>query len=101
MKQRKPFLPRTIATLAFALAQSLALAQDGEEVNLSTTIIGNQEQPKVLYILPWQSPGASELDSHNIASQLQMVFGHVEPQELRRELAHRKRLQARESEAEQ
>jgi phosphoglycerol transferase MdoB-like AlkP superfamily enzyme len=25
-------------------------------ISLQTTITGNQEQPKVLYILPWQSP---------------------------------------------
>jgi hypothetical protein len=76
-----------------ALVSMAATAQDKQnEVNLSTTIIGNQEQPKVLYIVPWKPVDASELQSLGIQSQLDMVFGHVEPVELRRELRFRKQL---------
>ncbi|MGH1470454.1 MAG: hypothetical protein ACRBCS_04630 [Cellvibrionaceae bacterium] len=61
-------------------------------VNLSSTIIGNQEQPKVLYIVPWKSVNDSELENQSIQSQLDIIFGHVERIELRRELSYTKEL---------
>lgn len=62
------------------------------EVNLSTTIIGNQEQPKVLYIVPWRAVNAADFENQTIRSQLEMVFGHVEPAEQRRKLKYLKEL---------
>ncbi|MGI1679606.1 MAG: hypothetical protein K6L75_12775 [Cellvibrionaceae bacterium] len=61
-------------------------------VNLSSTIVGNQEQPKVLYIVPWKSVNDSELENQSIQSQLDIIFGHVERIELRRELSYMKEL---------
>lgn len=55
-------------------------------VSLQTTVTGNQEQPRVLYILPWQSPAASDVDFELFDSQETAVFGHIERNELRREL---------------
>ena len=55
-------------------------------INLQTTITGNQEQPRVLYILPWQSPQTADVDFEPLDSQQKAVFGHVEREELRREL---------------
>lgn len=55
-------------------------------INLQTTITGNQEQPRVLYILPWQSPQTASVDFEPLNSQQKAVFGHVEREELRREL---------------
>jgi hypothetical protein len=55
-------------------------------INLQTTITGNQEQPRVLYILPWQSPQTANVDFEPLDSQQKAVFGHVEREELRREL---------------
>lgn len=55
-------------------------------VSLQTTVTGNQEQPRVLYILPWQSPQAGDIDFELLDSQDAAVFGHVEREELRREL---------------
>ena len=31
-------------------------------VTLHSTVSGSQEQPRVMYILPWQQPGDMELD---------------------------------------
>jgi hypothetical protein len=56
------------------------------EVSLHTTVTGSQEQPQVLYILPWQSPQANAIDFELLDSQDTAVFGHVERDELRREL---------------
>lgn len=55
-------------------------------INLQTTITGNQEQPRVLYILPWQSPQTTNVDFEPLDSQQKTVFSHVEREELRREL---------------
>ena len=55
-------------------------------ITLQTTITGNQEQPRVLYILPWQSPSATDVDFESLDNEQKAVFGHVEREELRREL---------------
>ena len=55
-------------------------------INLQTTITGNQEQPRVLYILPWQSPQTENGDFEPLDNQQKAVFGHIEREELRREL---------------
>lgn len=55
-------------------------------ISLQTTITGNQEQPKVLYILPWQSPHTADVDFEPLDNQQKAVFNHVERDELRREL---------------
>lgn len=55
-------------------------------INLRTTVTGNQEQPRVMYILPWQSPASPDLDMEMLSSQQDAVFGHVERDELMRDL---------------
>jgi hypothetical protein len=55
-------------------------------ISLQTTITGNQEQPRVLYILPWQSPTTTNVDFESLDNEQKAVFGHVERDELRREL---------------
>jgi len=55
-------------------------------ITLQTTITGNQEQPRVLYILPWQSPTTTNVDFESIDNEQKAVFDHVEREELRREL---------------
>lgn len=55
-------------------------------INLRTTVTGNQEQPMVMYILPWQSPDSPEFDLEMQSSQAEAVFGHIEREELNRQL---------------
>lgn len=55
-------------------------------INLQTTVTGNQEQPRVLYILPWQNPTTGDVDFESLDNEQKAVFGHVEREELRREL---------------
>ncbi|GAB1260884.1 hypothetical protein [Aurantivibrio plasticivorans] len=69
-----------------------SLAQDNT-VSLSTTITGNQEQPRVLYIVPWRSVNDSELEESTIQSQVNLVFGHIEKIELQRELSYMENLE--------
>jgi len=55
-------------------------------INLRTTVTGSQEQPRVMYILPWQSPVSPELEMDMLSSQQDAVFGHVERDEFQRSL---------------
>lgn len=61
-------------------------ARGEANINLRTTVTGNQEQPRVMYILPWQSPLSPELDMEMLGSEADAVFGHVERDELTRQL---------------
>ncbi|MBZ9610067.1 hypothetical protein [Rheinheimera maricola] len=48
---------KTKLMLAVGMLHCLsAVAQQAESVKIETTVSGNQEQPKTIYVLPWQSP---------------------------------------------
>lgn len=71
-----------------ALMLALLFAADtvAEEINLESTVIGNQEQPKVLYIIPWkQADSLQRLDS-TLPQTVGDVFRHQEYSELQREI---------------
>ena len=88
-----PFSKKMTIFFAFLYLCCAASSWSQEvEVTLSTTVVGNQEQPKVLYIVPWKPVGESELENQTIESQLDLVFGHVERVELRRELKYLEQL---------
>ncbi len=74
-----------LKSAASKLPANKKMVQDAT-ISLQTTITGNQEQPKVLYILPWQSPQMADVDFEPLDSQQKAVFNHVERDELRREL---------------
>jgi hypothetical protein len=48
-------------------------------VNLGATIIGNQEQPRVLYLLPWQEVDAQGAPLILWRRQSYGIFDHVPP----------------------
>ena len=63
-----------------------------------TVISGNQELPKVLYILPWRDPdGLPEIDLDAQFSEKD-VFRRLYPPAYRRELSYFKSLEATKSE---
>lgn len=71
-----------------AVIANLASAQS-TVITLEETVTGNQEQPKVLYIVPWKTAANAEEFSQTISSQLQgSVFEHIERAELRREVKY-------------
>lgn len=74
-----------ITLLLMCLATPLVLAQ-GEESALESTITGNQEQPQVSYIVPWQDPEGPELTLELSGSAATGVFDHLERDQFRREL---------------
>ena len=70
------------------LAAVTAQAQE-PVVTLHSTVSGSREQPKVMYIVPWQQPDAAQLDYelHNgIAPDL---FTPLDRDEYRRSLTFR------------
>jgi hypothetical protein len=63
-----------------------AMVQQATLNNMQMTVTGNQEQPRVLYILPWQSPATTDVDFEPLENEQKAVFSQVEREELRREL---------------
>lgn len=74
------------ALVLLAAVDFAAAAEQKPVVNLKSTVTGNQEQPKVLYIVPWKANVGPEALYQNLSSQMTKVFGHVERQELQREI---------------
>lgn len=58
-------------------------------VVLQSTITGNQEQPKVLYIVPWQGPGGADQLNTGLQPVVSDVFAPVDRREFQRELKYR------------
>jgi len=86
--------------LRFALMITLMLSvkavaqpSSNDEVNLGATIQGNQEQPKVLYVVPWTPPsGPAKFDplERQGDNVFERVYAPVERIELRRQLHYLK-----------
>jgi len=79
---------RTAALFIAIIFSGIVFSQEAV-VTLRSTVKGNQEQPKVMYIVPWQRPGDSSLEYQpmdNVASDL---FTPVDRDEFIRELQYR------------
>jgi len=65
-----------------ALAETPAVAdvpRTPEQLQLDAAAIrGNQELPRVLYILPWQEPGMAELAGRPVNSLVEEVLAPVD-----------------------
>lgn len=61
-------------------------SQENDVVNLGTTVKGNQEQPKVFYIVPWKPAKDHTILYQPLTSKLDVLFGHVERREHRRQV---------------
>ncbi|MGL6162442.1 hypothetical protein [Microbulbifer sp.] len=82
-----------------ALLAALSGGAAAEDViELESTVIGNQEQPKVLYIIPWkQADSLARLDG-GLPQTIGDVFAHRDYSEFQREI---KLLQSNEEEKKQ
>lgn len=69
--------------------QTARRAADSVEVTLQSTITGNREQPKVLYIVPWQAPDGPESLRQGFQSDLDELFQSVDRDEFLRQLKHK------------
>lgn len=72
--------------IAIATLLGLSTFSFGQDVTLGTTVTGNQEQPKVLYIIPWQNAERSGALEGTMNSALSDVFLLVDRNELKREI---------------
>lgn len=76
-----------IMLLSAVFAIQSVMAQDSGVVVLSDTVTGNQEQPKVIYIVPWKSADDTTILYQPLSTRLQNdVFKHIERPEHIREL---------------
>ncbi|MBT9487541.1 MAG: hypothetical protein IV093_08540 [Rubrivivax sp.] len=78
----------------WALAMLCALpaaAQDRADID-RTTITGNKELPKVLYIVPWKKPIPGALAARPRTSLLDEALAPIDRDEFRRQLNYRAQL---------
>ncbi|MFV8780887.1 hypothetical protein ACNKU7_00560 [Microbulbifer sp. SA54] len=79
---------KKIVSLLFMLLPAIVFAQEesGEVITLESTIIGSQEQPKVLYIIPWKQAASLERVESTLPHAITHTFQHQEYSELQREI---------------
>lgn len=79
------FLLITTAAQTFAQTEGVVV--------LSDTVTGNQEQPKVLYIVPWQPAQDDTILTQPLTTKLHRdIFAHIERPEHVRELQYLEQL---------
>lgn len=77
------------------LVSASALAQAPDVVELETTITGSKQQPKVIYVLPWQQPEAPQALTQALERYLhQRPIAPLDREQFLRELHYRRQLQA-------
>jgi hypothetical protein len=75
------------ASLLLLSIDVTAQQNSSDELDLSTTIEGNRESPKVLYIIPWappQGPGDIDPFSPNDGNMARRIFAPIERLEQQR-----------------
>jgi len=87
---------KKIGVLCMILAGPAALAQEAV-VTLRSTVTGNQEQPRVMYIVPWQQPGDTEFNYELRVGIAQELFAPVDREEFVRGLDYREMIDAAEA----
>lgn len=80
------------AVMSIVIAQS-SVAQDDKVLNLEGTFQGNREQPRVLYIVPWQQPGGPPELERPISGEINQLFEPIDRDSFERELKYIKFLQ--------
>lgn len=86
---------RLLTALLMFTTCRLAFAQESSDkvLNLESTFQGNREQPRVLYIVPWQQPdGPPELE-RPISGDIDQLFEPIDRTSFQRELKYIKFLQ--------
>ncbi len=92
MKTRDVVMVALILTSLGSVQADEKSAADRVRMN-ETVISGNQELPKVLYILPWQSSNGRPALELSAGLDDQRVFKRVEPAAYQRELKYRDALE--------
>ena len=90
-------LLRVLLYATFAITVS-GYAADRADLE-GTTIHGNRELPKVLYIVPWKSPVTGALIGKPVESLLDEALAPVDRDVFRRQVEYHNLLHAREAKA--
>jgi hypothetical protein len=78
---------KSIALCAGLLCAPLSWAVDRADLD-ATSIIGNRELPKVLYIVPWKQPVAGELVGRPVNSLLDEALAPVDREVFQRQVRY-------------
>ena len=84
-------LVRIVAGILLGLV-CLAVSAQQAVVELRSTVKGNQEQPKVLYIVPWQPPTPGEVTYQPLQTLVSDVFEPVDREEFVRQIEYQEQL---------
>ena len=84
---------KILIALLMLFVSSQSFSQEAKVI-LRSTVKGNQEQPKVLYIVPWQQGETPELIYQPMQGLVDDVFEQVDRQEFLRELDYREKINA-------
>lgn len=76
-------------------AVAISAANGGEVVKLGTRVTGNQEQPRVLYIVPWQTADGPDslYKNQDFSSQKAHLLEPLERASFQRELLLRQQFE--------
>ncbi len=84
-----------MSTLAAAmLATAIVSSEPGPVLELGSRVTGNQEQPRVLYILPWQAPDGPDSLYQEVTHNINDLYAPVKRESFRRELELREKFDA-------
>jgi hypothetical protein len=84
MSARKYKSPSLRCVLFMLLGISPVAAE--EVITLESTIVGSQEQPRVLYIIPWKQANSLERLDGGLPQTIGDIFQHQEYSEFKREM---------------
>ena len=79
---------RRLLSISALLFSHCCLAQE-PVVTLRSKVTGEQQQPRVMYLVPWQQPGESSFDYQMRAGLAEELFTEVDRDEFRRDLEYR------------
>lgn len=86
MNLSKHYLCVLCTALPLSFFSYIVIAQQPAVIELEETIRGNQEQPKVLTIVPWQSAKAKQALPSPIVERINKKFTPLQRDELKRQL---------------
>jgi hypothetical protein len=79
---------RVLLTALLLCCGHWSLAQE-PVVTLRSKVTGEQQQPRVMYLVPWQQPGEQGFDYEIQAGFAEELFSPVDRDEFRRDLEYR------------
>ena len=86
-------MKRVVFATLFGYAVTINVVPADDRVELQgTSIIGNRELPKVLYIVPWKEPNADSLMGNPVGNMLREALGLVDREVFLREVEYYERI---------